>query len=252
MEVYDEEFEENIWDLCGDSSIAFLLHVVYLSTFNSISKLVQNILPVGYDYHVCQVTVEESSNSDNDINFTATLRLALQSEKELDTWREDFQEVSYATWRVLRQHQSEGQKILFKKTYRCQHNTLPVKSTTNANRRVPSKHTNCQASMTMVIKKFKYQGHKLSRSKDTHLPKYPTEIKLDFRHNHPIFCADALKYRDVSDDAKSSLTSLFKRKYGPTQAVEMMKYKLQMKFGEDYHIKAADRAICPDIQFAHR
>ena len=81
---------------------------------------------------------------------------------------------------------------------------------------------------------------------------YPTKIVLRYQHNHPILCADALKFRDVSDEAKDTLTNLFKRKYGPTQAVEALKHDLQVKFGEEYHLKAADRAICPDISFAHR
>ena len=65
-------------------------------------------------------------------------------------------------------------------------------------------------------------------------------------------CADALKFRDVSEEAKDELISLFKRKYSPTQAVDMMKYELQLKHGANYMLKAADRAVCPDVQFAHR
>ena len=73
-----------------------------------------------------------------------------------------------------------------------------------------------------------------------------------YRHNHLVKCADALKFRDVSAKAKEELTSLFKRKYGPTQAVDLMKYELQLKHGAEYFLAAADRAVCPDVQFAHR
>ena len=91
-----------------------------------------------------------------------------------------------------------------------------------------------------------------NRGADLHLPQFPTEVVITFTHNHPVMCADALKYRDVSEDTKQRLTELFKRKYGPTQAVEMLKYELLLQHKEDYLVKAADRAICPDVQFAHR
>ena len=91
-----------------------------------------------------------------------------------------------------------------------------------------------------------------NRSKDVHLPQYPTEVILRYTHNHQVFCADALKFRDVSEEAATSLEAFFKRKYSPTAAVEMLKYKLQMKHGDKYPMYAADRAICPDIQYAYR
>ena len=47
------------------------------------------------------------------------------------------------------------------------------------------------------------------------------------------------------------LTRFFQQKYGPTQAMEMLKYELQLKHGEDYFHKAAER-ICPDVPFAER
>ena len=92
----------------------------------------------------------------------------------------------------------------------------------------------------------------IHRSKDTQLPSLPTKVVLDCRHNHPVYCADALEFRDVKEEAKAKLKALFQRKYGPTQAVEMLKLELQMEHGDKYLEYAADRAICPDIQFAHR
>ena len=71
-------------------------------------------------------------------------------------------------------------------------------------------------------------------------------------HNHPIMCADALKYRDVSRETQEKLTDLFKRKYGPTTALEALKYELQLKHGAEYFKAAADRAVCPDIGFCCR
>nr|XP_054770098.1 uncharacterized protein LOC129277934 isoform X2 [Lytechinus pictus] len=215
----------------------------------TIPAAIQSILPEGYTYHACHV--DNFSQSD-EVHFSATIRLDLRSEQDFDKWLDSFQEASSTTWRVKRTFPSAGLKIVFKKAYRCHHNTRPAKESTNAGRRVASKNTNCQADMVVSIKKSVYEGRTVSRSKDHHLPLYPAEIRLSYIHNHPIMCADALKFRDVSEEAKEELISLFKRKYGPTQAIDMMKYELQLKHGANYLLKAADRAVCPDVQFAHR
>ncbi|XP_041469625.1 uncharacterized protein LOC121419295 isoform X4 [Lytechinus variegatus] len=209
----------------------------------------QSILPEGYTYHACHV---DNFSQGDEVHFAATIRLDLRSKQDFGKWLDSFQEASSTTWRVKRTFPSVGMKIVFKKAYRCHHNTRPAKESTNAGRRVASKNTNCPADMVVSIKKSVYEGRTVSRSKDHHLPLYPAEIRLSYIHNHPIMCADALKFRDVSEEAKEELISLFKRKYGPTQAIDMIKYELQLKHGANYLLKAADRAVCPDVQFAHR
>ncbi|XP_014662941.1 PREDICTED: uncharacterized protein LOC106805740 isoform X2 [Priapulus caudatus] len=206
------------------------------------------ILPSGITYHACHVEME--SINENEVHFRTTLWLNLSTKEEFEEWMRSFQETSHVTWRVKRTFPTDGVKIVFKKAYRCQHNTRPEKATRISKRRVPSKHTSCQANMRVKIRVSKFKVHTSSRSKDHQ--QYHAQIILNNKHNHPVECADALKYRDVSESTRATLTDLFKRKYGPTQAVEMLKYELQMKYGEDYHMKAADRAVCPDIQFAHR
>eukprot|EP00057_Strongylocentrotus_purpuratus_P010667 XP_011665141.1 PREDICTED: uncharacterized protein LOC105438693 isoform X2 [Strongylocentrotus purpuratus] len=220
--------------LCGDEEIP---------------AVVQSILPEGYTYHACRI---DNFSQNDEVSFSAIIRLNLRSHQDFNKWLENFQESSSTTWRVKRTFPSTGLKVVFKKAYRCHHNTRPGKGSTNAGRRVASKNTNCSADMIVSIKKAVYEGRTLSRSKDTHLPQYPAELLLNYRHNHQITCADALKFRDVSEETKEVLISLFKRKYGPTQAVEMIKYDLQLRHGANYHMKAADRAVCPDVQFAHR
>ena len=82
--------------------------------------------------------------------------------------------------------------------------------------------------------------------------KFPTEITLLLHHNHSIICADALRFRAVSKETEQVLIDLFHRKYGPTAALEMLKYQLQVEHGSEYYKVAADRAKCPDIQYCSR
>ena len=65
-------------------------------------------------------------------------------------------------------------------------------------------------------------------------------------------CADALKFRDVSAETKEKLMGLFQRKYGPAQALQMLEYDLQVEHGSDYYRVAADRSVCPDLQYCTR
>ena len=45
---------------------------------------------------------------------------------------------------------------------------------------------------------------------------------------------------------------LFARGHSPSSALNTHKLNLQVEYGAEYFITAADRAICPDLQFCHR
>ena len=72
--------------------------------------------------------------------------------------------------------------------------------------RVPHRNTDCEA-----VLEFQLAGTKLHQSKSSAATKgedvknYPMEIKLHYKHNHSINCADALRFRDVGDEAKRRL-----------------------------------------------
>ncbi|KAJ8024340.1 hypothetical protein HOLleu_37061 [Holothuria leucospilota] len=57
--------------------------------------------------------------------------------------------------------------------------------------------------------------------------------------------ADALRRRDVSEEAVQKLLDFFKAGYSPTAALDTLKYDLQEQY-------SADRSICPDLQFCFR
>ena len=49
--------------------------------------------------------------------------------------------------------------------------------------------------------------------------KFPTEINLDIRHNHPTMCSEALKYRRVNPDVKDKFLELFQRGHSVAESV---------------------------------
>lgn len=91
------------------------------------------------------------------------------------------------------------------------------------------------------------------RSKDSHLKEGLTfVVTVNYIHNHPLACADALRRNDVSEATEEKLRSLFEHGHSPSSALSLLKYDLQEEYGDNYIFASADRSICPDVQFCYR
>lgn len=91
------------------------------------------------------------------------------------------------------------------------------------------------------------------RSCDPHIKNgYLFNISLRHEHNHRLSCAAALQKRDVSTETIEKLKLLFESGHSPSSALDTIKYDLQDQEGDDYIYAAADRSICPDLQFCFR
>ena len=75
---------------------------------------------------------------------------------------------------------------------------------------------------------------------------------INNEHNHPVYCADSMRHRDVSDQTREEITGLFESGHSPSTALDVLKFNLQDKHGDDYLFLAADRAVCPDVQYCYR
>ncbi|XP_056150733.1 uncharacterized protein LOC130125243 [Lampris incognitus] len=211
------------------------------------SELV-DFLPKGYQYHVCKYrAVSQSSCGGGDhISFEATVRLTLQSKEEFLLWLK-FMPV---TWRVAYTRPTKGQKTIFKTDYRCQHNTRTTPHQDHTTRR--SKNTGCPAKLKVSLVRTVDSRGQPSRSTDPHVPNYPTIVDISNIHNHNIHVADAVRHRDVGSVAVEKLTKLFEAGHSPSSALDVLKYDLQVEYGDDYIYTSADRSICPDLQFCYR
>ena len=70
---------------------------------------------------------------------------------------------------------------------------------------------------------------------------------INNHHNHPVHCADSVRYRDVADETREEITRIFESGHSPSTALDVLKFQLQDKPGDDYVVLAADRAGCPDL-----
>jgi len=89
------------------------------------------------------------------------------------------------------------------------------------------------------------------RSSDTFLPAYPCTVTVNSIHNHCIKSATALSFRDPEPAVKDKFVQLFKAGHSATQAVEAHKRDLMDEHQDDYSTVCADRALCPDVKWAH-
>jgi len=80
----------------------------------------------------------------------------------------------------------------------------------------------------------------------------PTTISLTGKHNHPLNSADVLRRRDVSTQVTEKFLQLFSAGYSPSTALETHKCDLQLEDQENYAVCAADRHLCPDLQWCFR
>lgn len=80
----------------------------------------------------------------------------------------------------------------------------------------------------------------------------PATITFSGRHNHPLNSADTLRRRDVSPQVRDKFLQLFAAGHSPSSALETHKCDLQMDDEDKYITQAADRSICPDIQWCFR
>lgn len=76
-------------------------------------------------------------------------------------------------------------------------------------------------------------------------------INLRNEHNHHVSHADAVMRREVSGETIEKLKKLFESGHTPSSALRELKYNLQVE-EQDNVYAAADRSVCPDVQFCYR
>lgn len=77
-------------------------------------------------------------------------------------------------------------------------------------------------------------------------------VRMCNDHNHNVNIAEALRYRDVGDNARVRLTKLFEDGHSPTSALDTLRLDLQEEYGDDYLAAAASTELCPTVGFCYR
>ncbi|XP_066509163.1 uncharacterized protein [Hoplias malabaricus] len=201
-------------------------------------------LPSHHEYHICDY--KAIRQTPDHIDFATTIRMSLSTIEEIQQFIKELP----ITWRIDRTRPPKGQRVLFKVDYRCHHNTKPRKSLEGSGRR--TKNTNCPAKMAVTLQRPKASYGRQCRSTDPHMPILPTIVHITNEHNHNIHVGDALRYKDVGDEAIQKLRKLFEAGHSPSTALDVLKYDLQIEHGDKFPNASADRSICPDLQFCYR
>ncbi|XP_050516615.1 uncharacterized protein LOC126891480 [Diabrotica virgifera virgifera] len=110
-------------------------------------ELIPSSLPDSFEYKV--VNFHEING--NDDAFNAVIRANITTQEDAQNWLKEFENINKVNFRVLRTYPNDSVKLVFKKDYRCHHNTqahLPSSKTKNPS----SKHVNCQAFLIITLK----------------------------------------------------------------------------------------------------
>ncbi|XP_072527443.1 uncharacterized protein [Salminus brasiliensis] len=206
--------------------------------------ILKDWLPMQHGYHICEYKTIRQTQDHTD--FSTTIRMALSTVEEIQQFVKDLP----ITWRIDRTRPPKGQRVLFKVDYRCHHNTKPRKSMEGSGRR--TKNTNCPAKMAVTLQRPQGSNGRQCRSTDPHMPAFPTIVHIVNEHNHNLHVGDALRYKDVGEEAIQKLKKLFEAGHSPSTALDVLKYDLQLEHGDRYPNASADRSICPDLQFCYR
>lgn len=206
---------------------------------------VHEMIPSSIPYVVTQCNME----NDNDSKWTATVRVKLDTKQEAEKWLTDFEKENFLDFRVLLTKKGNSSRLVFKRMYRCHHNTVPRhKNLTNENKKrvFASKNTGCPAQITITI------NQKMPWSSDMLLKDYPCTITIKHAHNHPIQAVDALRRRRPNEETKKKFVEMLKAGHTALSAIESHKFDLQMKYGDDYYQAAGDGADCPTNAWVYR
>lgn len=186
------------------------------------------------DVHICSY--------DSDKGYV--IRMKFSSREEFFTFMNKWSVKTLTKWRVRKSDPREmcaGLKNVFWQAYHCQ----------NTSYRLQSKSTGCKAAFKVTIRKINKRCRTFSRSKDIHIPEYPTIIIGHFRHNHAAMLSNKkFESRGVAEEVVGQFINLFNSGVTPVVALAQYKAKLKEEYKDDYC--NADRPLCPDRKWCQR
>ena len=193
--------------------------------------------------------------------FETVLTTNIFTEKDVQSFVSSFQDITKETMRSSKnkrkpsQEESENHQYVFKKTYRCQHNTRNSTSNWKPDKRC--KNTSCPFVLTIKIHNLSYRKRRSPES--LYNEDMPCEIHITYRHNHNTQVLQALSYRDVGEESKNVYLDLFQNSQTQKPSIAQAEFKRRLKSNvndeNDYELVFADRKEKPrsgDVQRIYR
>ena len=156
------------------------------------------------------------------------MRINLKTESEAKEWLDKMQQHSHVTYRVTRTNKPGLKRVLCKLERHCQHFRKTLKlakgAVAKANKaRKPltgmlrNKKTQCSSHLTLTVQLPTKKQTQAAEVKP-YLLTHTGLLHLDFTHNHPIYSAHALSFRDVCEETKQAFYSCFEMGHSASSA----------------------------------
>ena len=94
---------------------------------------------------------------------------------------------------------------------------------------------------------FRYVKNSRSKNVDLLTKDWPAVCLVKNDHNHDIESATSLKHRDMSEETKTKLLSLFIKGHNPSSALHSLKADLMLEYGDDFYKVADDGFYLPSL-----
>ncbi|KAK3925724.1 Proepiregulin [Frankliniella fusca] len=192
---------------------------------DSDKEFVLKVLPPNYDYKILSLNVVDNEFKHICCNF----RVNVHDETGALKFKEDFEKSSKTNFRVKKTwgNLASSSRVIFKKKYRCHHDTLAAKS---GSKKPHEKHISCPSTMVVTVK-----NKNMKWSKDDLLTTHPADVCLKAIHNHSVEGSDILRFRKPSPEIVEKFTKMFSQQYPsftPTSAMDAHLADLEMEGNE--------------------
>ena len=199
----------------------------------------------------------ESFNETNgSVKFHAGVRVNIHSHEEALKWIDAFEESAHVKLKKPLGRASaiiiNSSRFIFKGKWVCQHarNFASGEPQANLHGRPKQKMCiDCPMHITLKILRQTYWTIKVHKE----IQKFPLSVELNFDHNHSYFSARSLSHNSVSQEAKESLSRLFRNGMGVRESYNAHRKAIVQihKECKDAHSRCsieavlADASICP-------
>ena len=162
---------------------------------HQLPTLLMDVFPTSYKYIFKSFEAKASSNI-NAPSFSAVVHISnVRTEEQAIQWIKDLESHTSTTYRISRGNQCKGKRIVYKTDRHCQHTRkkLSEKQKQCVKKRMTisrDKKTDCPTRFTLKV-----------HANQAAQP--PSELTLNWEHNHSMQSAHALSFRPVSEGTVS-------------------------------------------------
>ena len=199
----------------------------------------RDILPDGYEYKILRCN--EGELKDDNMSFTAEVRVNCQTEADVKQFLSDFNISSGCSYNMAvgRQDKRQEGRSSYRGYRKC---CLNVSKEGDRKDLQPGKNTVCPACLN-----FRLENPIAKKLGKSDRENYTLWTKISFTHNHSLNRADYLKFLDVNEVTKSIYWEMFENGLLPSSAHIARKQAIKSEFPDTWPQIFADRSKLPSL-----